>query len=264
MSKRIFVSIACLGIFWIVGANAERTVVYGDEPPTPSNAPTPATTVQEPTPQAIPQTVQDPPAKPPQYFEDSDVGRKLRAEERDRMLQQARDAARFRETLDNSASSPRTAGKFTVVTGDKRSILVNTTTGDSWLLMIDNPGSHWEPIAKGVSKGGKTEISWSAAPAGVADVQPAASDARLAKHNEELGKKYAVLGYKFAEQQGLIRQRDMEFASLNVQLKDTRKDLDSAKQRNEVLEKQLKESKDALNARDKEAQADVIDASQVK
>ena len=38
------------------------------------------------------------------------------------------------------------AGTFTVVSDGKRSIMVNTLTGDSWLLRIDEKGSHWEPI----------------------------------------------------------------------------------------------------------------------
>jgi hypothetical protein len=158
-------------------------------------------------------------------------------------------------------------GTFTVVSGDKRSILLNTTTGETWQLMIDNPGSHWEPIAKGVSKGGKTEISWSAVPAGAADVQPAA-DADLITMPRSLLTTYENTLANRLSTITSLKQRNKELVKIVAETNEKNADLKNfaaeAEQRNEELEKQLKEAKDALKARDKEVQADVVDASQVK
>lgn len=41
---------------------------------------------------------------------------------------------------------PVMPGAFTVVSDGKRSIKMNTATGDSWLLVIDDTSSRWEPI----------------------------------------------------------------------------------------------------------------------
>lgn len=53
-----------------------------------------------------------------------------------------------RETPVDSAS-PNAAGTFTVVTSGKRTILLNTTSGESWQLGIDEKGARWQPIAMG-------------------------------------------------------------------------------------------------------------------
>jgi hypothetical protein len=141
-------------------------------------------------------------------------------------------------------------GTFTVATSDKRSILVNTTTGASWQLIIDNPGSHWEPIVMGVSKGGRLEISWSAAPAGAADVQPAApSEKREARMLEQSEKHVRRLNN--ALEMETERSRDLE-KSVTLSNLEVRRLTDGLfKYRDEVaeLKKQLKEANKLLNAR---------------
>lgn len=142
MSKRIIVSIACLGIIWGVGANAER--LFAED---------------EPLENALSGKVAETQLTEEEEEVEADPFERGRGGEMGRGGMSMGSMGGGRGGRLGGRSGP---GTFTVATSDKRSILVNTTTGESWQLMIDNPGSHWEPIAMGVSKGGKTEISWPA------------------------------------------------------------------------------------------------------
>jgi hypothetical protein len=158
-----------------------------------------------------------------------------------------------------------TPGTFTVVSDSKRLILLNTTTGNSWMLMVDNPGSRWEPIAMGVSKGGKTEIRLSAAPAS-SDPAPAAASPKNpdARTLEQTAKHMRRLSYALDMETERIKELEEWVVKTNEKNAELKKLAVESDQRNEELEKQLKEAKDALSAKDREAQAEIIDASEVR
>lgn len=150
-----------------------------------------------------------------------------------------------------AAASQGPAGTFAVVSDGKRSILLNTSTGDSWLMVIDNPGTHWEPIALGVSKGGKTEISWSAAPAGAVDVQPAtqlsvdAEPGRLERATNHAIKLQEALDSETEKKQ----QLQNTLASVREKNSALKKTIADYSEERAELKQQLEEAKKTLNAR---------------
>jgi hypothetical protein len=219
MSKRIIVSIACLGIIWVVDANAER--LFAED-------------------------------EPLENAQSGQVAETLNTEEEVEVdLFERGRGGEMGMGRGGRFGGGSGLGTFTVVTSDKRSILVNTTTGESWHLMIDNPGSHWEPIAMGVSKGGKTEISWSAAPAGAADVQPATQ----LSVDAEPGRLERVTNYAVKLQEALDseteknQQLQKTLASVREKNSALKKTIADYSEERTELKQQLEEAKKLLTAR---------------
>jgi hypothetical protein len=126
-------------------------------------------------------------------------------------------------------------GTFTVVTADKRSILLNTSTGDSWTLMIDNTGSRWEPIKMPVAGEDASNLG--------------AKTPEVEEATVSLGREVKADEMKESLIQALRRNSQMTTM------------VDQLNQQVANLEKRLKEAQEAT-ARD--AQAEIIDASENK
>jgi hypothetical protein len=146
--------------------------------------------------------------------------------------------------------SPKQVGTYTVVSDGKRSILLNTSKGDSWRLIVDNPGSHWEPIAMGVAKGGKTEISWSAAPAGATrtDVEEANDLGRerqaknLENDRSRLEAELQLVSDELSKSRRRERTLESEVEELSDSVKELKKSVAQIHQKNKGLEKSAEET----------------------
>jgi hypothetical protein len=184
-----------------------------------------------------------------------------------------------------------TPGTFTIVSDGDMQMLLDTRNGKSWLLSNQAGGLKWREIAKVGEKPSTGDNPFDDSGEG-ADA-PTPPDVQLKKRvlrNQEPRIKRELL--TTADLKNVINLRDEQIAWTQDQLEATQEQLKSVKQRNkelvkivaqtneknadlkkvaaeagqrnEELEKQLKEAKEALNARDKEAQVDVIDESQVE
>ena len=277
MSKRILTGIACLGIVWVVGANAER--LLGDDPY--ENAMQEGgfagnqITVEEEEEVESDNPFEDMP-------DESSRGRGRGEGMRRPGMGGGMGMAMGRSGMAGrvNAAASESAGTFSVVSDDKRSIMVNTTTGNSWLLVIDNPGTHWEPIKMPGAAEQASLSPWGAeAPESPVSDDDTLTEVKLkqavefaknsARQKDQLVEKlkdaYGNIGELKSTVETLV-QHEKTLAKEVNDLSDKRSELEleitNFKIYVDELKKELKDAQELLKARDKEAQADVIDASQ--
>lgn len=230
MRRWILVSVACFALGMHVAYTFSDKLMANDEPiGNPATAATPQnSSVTAPIPQQVPSVLGDPNA-PPIEFQAPHYPTPT-----PRYANQPAYVSPNEMEISTGWSSPPGSpklGTFTIVSDGKCSVLLNTSTGDSWTLVIDGQGSHWESIAIGVpaqqGQQGGADSSLT-----LSERHQAARDARdKSVEANDLG----------LEDSATIQKQERQIRRLSDRLRDFAQQLDVAKRRNELLEKATEE-----------------------